>query len=790
MQYATINPPHGLKLLWLLTLLMAFFYNLHGVPLFDIDEGAFSQATREMALRNDYLTLYLNGEPRHDKPILTYWLQALSVAAFGVHEFAFRLPSAIAATLWNLLIVLFTWRLTTPRTALIAGTLMAGALGSGIIGKAATADALLNLFLSGTLFSLYLNLVTAQKRYIIAAALFAGLGFLTKGPIALLIPAMSTLLYSLWSGKWRQWLKILLSPTAWLVFLSVGLPWYIINYLKAGPEFIEGFIGVHNIGRFTQSMESHSGPWWYYLPAMLLMAFPFGIILLQPFSRLKSLVQSPFNRFLISWFVFVLVFFSFSATKLPHYILYGLPPLFILGALQLSDQVDLKPVYIPLIAFVLLLLGLPHLLAQFLPQIDNTALSEVLRNPERYLPGNYHLMLLLTLFCTVWLLFDRRWPSQGRLLSAGIISTFIASELLLPIVGRLQQEPIREAGLIAAQQQASTVMWRINNPSFSVYSGQITPKRKPTEGELVLTKSRHLKKLPRHQILYERQGIVLARIEEEEQQDVAQQSQTMEQNQPMDTPSDHGEQRASNRMDSTEQSTFSVVEQPQSSPVHPGTMGDTHHTRRRTGRHRAVAATLQTPPQGRSLNVDIGPSGRTDGSSLQGRDQPSETRSGVRQGDDHHPRPDSQTGQFPFRPYRNPVRPVGKPNTLAETGVATGSAAYADAHRYPRRPFANHRWRPLAHRYPYWRGHRMGLFHSRQSTHAASIDNPTSCQLGWPIANPMRHLPAPFSPYWLSQRATHTTRYRLDCPGSDLPTTPEGASHTDTTQSSHRELIN
>ncbi len=72
----------------------AFFVGLGAVPLFDLDEGAFTEATREMLQRGDYISTFLNGQPRYDKPVLIYWLQAVSVLAFGETEFAFRLRSA------------------------------------------------------------------------------------------------------------------------------------------------------------------------------------------------------------------------------------------------------------------------------------------------------------------------------------------------------------------------------------------------------------------------------------------------------------------------------------------------------------------------------------------------------------------------------------------------------------------------------------------------------------------------------------------------------------------------
>ena len=82
--------------------LASFFFLLGRAPLFDVDEGAFSQATLEMFQRGDFLSTYLNGNPRYDKPILIYWLQAAGVVVFGVTELAFRLPSAICAALWAL----------------------------------------------------------------------------------------------------------------------------------------------------------------------------------------------------------------------------------------------------------------------------------------------------------------------------------------------------------------------------------------------------------------------------------------------------------------------------------------------------------------------------------------------------------------------------------------------------------------------------------------------------------------------------------------------------------------
>src|SRR3982750_2283952 len=90
----------GMRWLAAIAVAASFFWMLGAAPLFDVDEGAFSEATLEMFERGDFVSPYLNGEPRYDKPILVYWLQAASVALLGPREWAFRLPSALCAPLW------------------------------------------------------------------------------------------------------------------------------------------------------------------------------------------------------------------------------------------------------------------------------------------------------------------------------------------------------------------------------------------------------------------------------------------------------------------------------------------------------------------------------------------------------------------------------------------------------------------------------------------------------------------------------------------------------------------
>src|SRR5690349_12447404 len=232
----------GARWLAAAVVIASFFWMLGTAPLFDVDEGAFSQATLEMFERGDFLSTYLNGEPRYDKPILVYWLQAAGVALLGPGEWAFRLPSALCATLWAWLTYRFTRRYYDEERALLAAVVLATSLGVFIIGRAATADALLNMLIAASMFAAWLHLSTGERRWLYATHAAIGLGVLAKGPVAILVPFGTTFLYCASRGELRRWARAVFDWRAVLVLLAIALPWYVVILLKEGRGFIEGFI--------------------------------------------------------------------------------------------------------------------------------------------------------------------------------------------------------------------------------------------------------------------------------------------------------------------------------------------------------------------------------------------------------------------------------------------------------------------------------------------------------------------------------------------------------------------
>ncbi len=252
-------PPAIARLLPLLLPLLLLLPNLGGAPLFDIDEGAFSEATREMLAKGDYLSTWLNGNPRFDKPILIYWLQAISVSIFGVVDWAFRVPSALAAASWCYAVSRFAREFIDEEAGKLAGIVALTCLGVQLIGRAATADALLNLLLTLTITDIWRYIARENAWAGRRAFLWMGLGILTKGPIAVLVPGATLFLWCLTSRRWAPLGKALKDPLSWLLLIGSALPWYIAAYLIHDQAFIDGFFLKHNVQRFSGTLEGHGG---------------------------------------------------------------------------------------------------------------------------------------------------------------------------------------------------------------------------------------------------------------------------------------------------------------------------------------------------------------------------------------------------------------------------------------------------------------------------------------------------------------------------------------------------
>jgi len=510
------SPVNRQRAIWgllALTALLCFFYALGGYPLFDLDEGAFSEATREMFARHDFITPHLNGELRFDKPILIYWLQALSTGLLGFTEWGFRLPSALAATAWAGSIVAFGRRYLDRDSAWSAALFMMTAIAVLVIGRSATADALLNLWLTLTLLDVYRYYAGPSRPVLLRVYLWMSLGFLTKGPVAVALPLLVSLIFFVWSGQWRRWLSAVFYPPGWAVFLAVALPWYVLEYQAQGRAFFDAFFLKQNLGRFSGTMEQHGGSLFYYVGVLPLVLLPHTGLFLRLLPMLRRLRRGTVDQFLWLWFGVVFVVFSFSQTQLPHYILYGCTPLFLLMARYRHRLESRWLAYVPVVFIFALMAALPELVALAKPYAPAAYESALLGRADGAFGTAYRVWTLAALAIALVLPFIRGLPPWKGLIAAGLLQALVVIQAVMPALGYIQQWPVVHAAERARTLNAPVVSFHLRMPSFSVYRGAATPEREPRPGEVVVTRAGKLDELDGpYRVIFHEGGIVMARM--------------------------------------------------------------------------------------------------------------------------------------------------------------------------------------------------------------------------------------------------------------------------------------
>ncbi|CAG5011463.1 Undecaprenyl phosphate-alpha-4-amino-4-deoxy-L-arabinose arabinosyl transferase [Dyadobacter sp. CECT 9275] len=506
------------RLFLIIYVLAGFLWGLENTPLFDEDEGFFAEGTREMVARNDFVSSFVNQEQRFDKPPLTNWLQYASAQVFGWNEFAIRLPSALAAILWMLIIYLFTKHRLGERVAFFATLIAASSLQITIVGKAALADSLLNASVTGAMFCLYEAFWNHNRKFLWVFYTFTAIGFMAKGPIAILIPGAVFLIYLIRWKTWKPLLKIF-DPVGLGIFLVIAVPWYILEYQRAGMDFINGFFFRHNVNRFQTAFEGHYGGILYFVPILVLGLLPFTAIILKSFGKIRFIWSDKLLSFLFIWFGLVFVLFSLSGTKLHHYIIYGYSPLCMIGGWYATKTHKL-PVAWP--SFILLgwLALIPFMVGLAIPEITNAYAVDVIRVVPEIFDAQYAVImcLLVGLLLIIWIKKD--WQAEIRMGLTGIVLLITVNILWMPRLGTLLQLPVKEAALIVKKRgDKNLVVLDHYNPSFHFYSGLYAQERKPKAGDIVFGRKAGLSHYDFQEIIFEKHGIVLVKIRKKKQEE-------------------------------------------------------------------------------------------------------------------------------------------------------------------------------------------------------------------------------------------------------------------------------
>lgn len=508
-------------------LLLLWLLRLGAVPLIDVDEGAFSEATREMLANHDFGHTTLNGAPRFDKPILVYWLQAASATVFGLNEFAMRLPSALCGFGWCLSIAAFAWRRFGAAVAIAAAGILATSLGPMLIGRAATADSLLNFLLTLATLDIWRHLENGEDKPRRRAFAWIGLGLLAKGPVAFVIPAAAAGLWLLVGRDRSRLVRLVADRRAWAWMIGIAAPWYLYELWRDGMAFVEGFIVKHNLDRYSGSLEGHGGSLFYYVGLLPLLMWPWTPLLWPMLRRGRDRWNEPLGRFLLGWFLFVIVFFSLSGTKLPHYVLYGFTPLVLLAAMELAAvtravRAGLAATMLGLVAFGALSPWVAPLLARTTHDgLYRTLLSHAPVAPwvTAALP-----VALLVFAAVIWVPNVRSYLTEAEgALAGGVVTALFLVLAVLPWWGETLQAPIKQLAQTVPVAQLSLldfkplVQWKLHQPSIGFYLGKVVPRLEgdeaPPAGDWALTRTDRLTDADRRQfeIVREVRGYAIVR---------------------------------------------------------------------------------------------------------------------------------------------------------------------------------------------------------------------------------------------------------------------------------------
>ncbi|NJD32692.1 MAG: phospholipid carrier-dependent glycosyltransferase [Gammaproteobacteria bacterium] len=346
---------------WFALLLVVMFAWVGSYPLMQPDEGRNAEVAREMVASGNYVVPHLNGLPYVDKPALHYAVAAASFNLFGVNEFAARLPSILFTLVTAAMIAWFGRRVWSRRVGLTAAAiLLISPLTLGM-SRVVILDAVLATLVVGSLLALHVATEARAagsrwRRWAFASWACIGLGILTKGPVALLIPLLVGIPYAV---RRRALLAVLYPPAIVLAVLIVA-PW-VAQMSKELPGYVHYVVFTETVARITSDKLHRTQPFWYFVPVLFAGAFPWICIAIaglwknwrnRPPAKMDSRIL-----FLVLWVGLPFLFFSLSRSKLPHYMLPLIPAVALLAAVFLAEARDADPPGRTVASVLLCLLG-------------------------------------------------------------------------------------------------------------------------------------------------------------------------------------------------------------------------------------------------------------------------------------------------------------------------------------------------------------------------------------------------------------------------------------------------
>ncbi len=272
-----------------LAYLLIYILPLGVRPVMIPDETRYAEIPREMIVADNWVSPHLNGLRYFEKPVLGYWVTAISMQVFGDNAFAMRLPSALSAGLSALALFMLLSSFTQRRTtALNAAMIYLSMLGVFLIGTLNILDSVFSFLLTAAFVTFYYSHreTDSKKRlvYLVLLGVFCGAAFLAKGFLAFVLLGAVIGPYVIWQGRWQE-----LFTRGWITLLSaivVIAPWAILVHLQE-PDYWHYFFWEEHVKRFASEEAQHGEP-------ILVLFNVFAFVDLAMDSAVTDGVKKPF----------------------------------------------------------------------------------------------------------------------------------------------------------------------------------------------------------------------------------------------------------------------------------------------------------------------------------------------------------------------------------------------------------------------------------------------------------------------------------------------------------------
>ncbi len=316
------------------------FVDPGGSTIWDANEAFYVETPRQMVESGDYVNPSFNGQPRFNKPVLSYWIVAGFYKVMGVSVTAERVAIAFGALLLIGATFVIGRTLGGPNAGVIAALVLASAPRVMLWSRRIFIDIYFAAFLALALMCYVLAEANPARRRLALIGMYAAIGLatLTKGPVALALPAIALLIHLAMTRTLRD-LRVMMIPTGVLIILAIVAPWYIADYWQSGWTHIRGFFIGENLGRYTETYGSQSRSPWFYIPVLLSDLTPWSLFL-PAAVWLAWRERRPDLRLMIVWiFVFAGVF-TLSKTKQDLYIFPAAPAIAALIGVLIARSID------------------------------------------------------------------------------------------------------------------------------------------------------------------------------------------------------------------------------------------------------------------------------------------------------------------------------------------------------------------------------------------------------------------------------------------------------------------